>query len=180
MQKQTAGGEQSIQGRWSEVVCDSWRSRLTNVHQEHDLGGDGMFTFDPATGLYGFQVGHMEDELATDIMNEPEHTESVEDQEVAESDDDDYKEGSSNGEESPDSKPKPRPNISHTYDLDQVSDNENEEINDSVFEEGKIIEVIVVHLLILGARATRVKEISQISCHVSLQEHLGVCLDSSL
>lgn len=76
LEGQDAGAEHAFHGRWPEFVNDLWQERLPHLRQE--VYGDGMFMFDPTTGRYGFQEGtdlvyKTEDELMMDLMNEPEH-----------------------------------------------------------------------------------------------------------
>lgn len=127
------GGEHAIHGRWPEFVNDLWQERLPHLRQE--VYGDGMFMFDPTTGRYGFQEGSdygTEDEFMTDLMNEPEY----------QGDEEGERKRDGEGEEKADSIGGLRdvddsfeeldesealePTISHSFDLDQVSGDEEE------------------------------------------------------
>ena len=129
------GAEHAIHGRWPEFVNDLWQERLPHLRQE--VYGDGMFMFDPTTGRYGFQEGSdygTEDEFMTDLMNEPEYQGDGEGER--------RREGEGEGGEKADSVGGLRdvddsfeelgelealePTISHSFDLDQASGDEEE------------------------------------------------------
>lgn len=127
------GAENPIRGRWPEFVDDLWQRRLPHLRQE--VYGDGMFMFDPTTGRYGFQEGSdygSEDEFMTDLMNEPEYQGEGEGDRVGGVTGRIEEDGASGGggaddsfEELSESELEP-PNISHSYDLDQASGDEEE------------------------------------------------------
>ena len=111
------------------MVYDSWRTQQTSVQQEDYLNNDGMFTYDPKTGLYGFEKGSYDTEhkLMTDLMNEPEPTQSVEDFDE-DGDGDDSDDGKDHSGEPPESELEPI--FSHSYDLDQASDVDEDKEDD--------------------------------------------------
>ena len=132
LEGQDMGAEHGVHGRWPEFVNDLWQERLPHLRQE--VYGDGMFMFDPTTGRYGFQEGSdygTEDEFMTDLMNEPEYQGDGEGERRGEGEgekadsigglrdvDDSFEElGESEGLE---------PTISHSFDLDQASGDEEE------------------------------------------------------
>ena len=126
-------------GRWPEIVDDLWQERLPHLRQE--VYGDGMFMFDPTTGRYGFQEDTSyrtgEDGFMTDLMNEPEYGEGERRREGKEG-----REAEREGVEKADSIGGLRdmddsieeldetealePTISHSFDLDQASGDEEE------------------------------------------------------
>ena len=132
LEGQDAGAEHAFHGRWPEFVNDLWQERLPHLRQE--VYGDGMFMFDPTTGRYGFQEGadlvyKTEDEFMMDLMNEPEHQgegEAGGEGEKADSigglrDVDDSFEELEESEAM-----EPTATISHSFDLDQASGDEEE------------------------------------------------------
>lgn len=136
LEGQGTGADLAACGRWSEFVDDLWQVRLPHLHQE--AYGDGMFMFDPTTGRYGFQEGSdfgTEDEFMTDLMNEPEFQgvgDGFREEGAAEEGGREDGVGEETGdvddsfEEFSDSE---LPAISHSYDLDQASGDEEEKDN---------------------------------------------------
>ena len=137
------GGEAGTQ--WSEVVHDLWQQRLP--HLRDVVEGDGAFMFDPTTGHYGFQedaeyacseVGLMEElekdpedfryvgeesqPMPTDDSPEPE------DREVLES----FAEVS-------ELESQPQARVTHTYDLENDSSDEEKEFSSRVEEQSEFI-----------------------------------------
>ena len=107
----------NIQGRWNEIVDGNWPKQLG--HFDHDIYNGGMFVFDPVTNRYGFQEGSdydTEDEFMTDLMNEPERNGSV----------DDLDNESYGDLQVGDGPPESTLMISHTFDLDQESSDDDE------------------------------------------------------
>ena len=136
LEGQDAGAEHAFHGRWPEFVSDLWQERLPHLRQE--VYGDGMFMFDPTTGRYGFQEGadlvyKTEDELMMDLMNEPEHQGEGGVGETEGGGGEGEKADSIGGlhddsfEELEESEAmEPTATISHSYDLDQASGDEEE------------------------------------------------------
>lgn len=130
LEGQDVGDEHAIRGRWPEFVNDLWQERLPHLRQE--VYGDGMFMFDPTTGRYGFQEGSdygTEDEFMTDLMNEPEYQGDKEGEREGGGERDDSIGGLRNADDSfeeLDESEALEPTISHSFDLDQASGDEEE------------------------------------------------------
>lgn len=134
LEGQDVGGEHPFHRRWSEFVSDLWQERLPHLRQE--VYGDGMFMFDPTTGRYGFQEGasyRTEDELMMDLMNEPERQGDGEGERQREGGGEGQGEDSIGGLrdvddsfEELDESEALEPTISHSFDLDQASGDEEE------------------------------------------------------
>ena len=119
--------DHAFRGRWPEIVDDLWQKRLPHLRQEDY--GDGTFLFDPTTGRYGFQDGSdygTEDEFMTDLMNEPEFLGGEGEREEGDEDGGGYEEHCVDDSFEELSESELEPTISHSYDLDQASGDEEE------------------------------------------------------
>lgn len=123
---ESAKGEGTVD-IWLEFVGDLWDKHLPHLREE--LYGEGLFVYNPNTGCYGFQEEEEEESEASggELMAALLREAAEEDWEEGRRDEDSFKIQPSSMEDSFAVVGEDAPS-GHTYDLNQVSSEEEEEI----------------------------------------------------